>query len=95
MTGDGVRLTFDYGEFSWSPEPADDPARSCTIVHDDIGVVEAKQPISMEAWSGYTGVYLANLGGPGLNLEGEGLTPEQRQTALAVFRNPHVRSRNA
>ena len=93
-TGDGVRLTFDCGGFSWSPEPADDPARTYTIVHDDIGG-EAKLPPLMEAGSGYTGVYFVNLGGPGLNPEGEGLTPEQRQTAPAVFRSIHMSGRES
>ena len=34
---------------------------------------------------GYTGVYFADLGGPSLNLVGEDLTPEQQETAFAVF----------
>ena len=87
VIGDGVRLTFDYGGFSWSLDPADDPAHTYTVAYENIGVVEAKLLISMDAGSGYTGVYFANLGGPSLNLVGEGLTPEQQQTVIAVFRS--------
>lgn len=90
-----MRLTFDCGEFSWSPDRADDPARTYTMVHDDIGGGEAKLPISMEAGSGYACAYFVNLGGPGLNPEGEGLTPEQRQTARAVFRSIHMSGRES
>ena len=95
VTGDGVRLTFDYGGFSWSLDPADDPAHTYTVVYEDIGGFEAKLLISMKAGSGYTGVYFANLGGPSLNLVGEGLTPEQQQTAMAVFRSIRISSREA
>ena len=95
VTGDGVRLTFDYGGFSWGLDPSDDPAHTYSVVYEAIDGVEAKLLISMEVGSGYTGVYFANLGGPSLNLVGEGLTPEQQQTAIAVFRSIRLSSREA
>ena len=95
VTGYGVRLTFDYGGFSWSLDPADDPVHTYIAAYEDIGGVEAKLLISIEARSGYTGVYFANLDGPSLNLVGEGLTPEQQQIAVAIFRSIRLSSREA
>ena len=36
---------------------------------------------------GYTGIYFENLGGQSFNLLGQDLTPEQQQTAFAIFRS--------
>ena len=47
LVGDGVRLTFDCGDFSWSLDPADDPAYTYTVNYWSIGGAEAKLLISM------------------------------------------------
>ena len=85
VIGDGVRLTFDYGGFSWNLELAADPPHRYSVLYRDVGGFEAKLLTSMVPGEGYTGVYFADLGGPSLNLVGEDLTPEQQETAFAVF----------
>ena len=49
----------------------------------------------MNATQGYTGVYFASLDGPGLSIVGENLLPNQRPTAIAVFRSVRVASRES
>ena len=85
VTGDGVRLTFDYGGFSWNLDLAANPPHRYSVLYRDVGGFEAKLLTSMVSGEGYTGVYFADLGGPSLNLVGEDLTPEQQETAFAVF----------
>ena len=85
VTGEGVRLTFDYGGFSWNLDLAANPPHRYSVLYRDVGGFEAKLLTSMVPGEGYTGVYFADLGGPRLNLVGEGLTPEQQETAFAVF----------
>ena len=87
IVGDGVRLTFDYGGFSWSLDPADDPEHEYVVAHDDIGGIRAKFLVSEDASKGFTGVYFQDIGGPSLNLVGEDLTREQQRTAIAIFRS--------
>ena len=87
VVGDGVRLTFDYGGYSWSLDPADDPDHSYTVTYEEIGGVEAKVLAPKDSSDGFTGVYFQSLGGPSLNLVGQDLTPEQQSTAFVIFRS--------
>ena len=87
VTGDGMRLTFDYGGFSWNLDPADDPDHTYYVAYENIGGFEAKLLISMDTVDGYTGVYFGDLGGPSLNLVGEDLFPAQQRIAIAVLRS--------
>ena len=41
VTGDGIRLTFDYGGFSWTLDPKDDPEHDYVVIHEEIGGLEA------------------------------------------------------
>ena len=91
VIGDGMRLTFDYGGFSWILDPSDDPDHTYAVAYEDIGGFEAKLLISLDDREGYTGVYFEGIGGPSLNLVGEGLTPEQQHTAISVFRGIRLR----
>ena len=89
VTGDGIRLTFDYGGFSWTLDPKDDPEHDYTVIHEEIGGREAKLLISLDDRVGYTGVYFlvrTDRGHLGLNLVGEGLTREEQHTAVSIFR---------
>ena len=89
VTGDGIRLTFDYGGFSWTLDPKDDPDHDYTVIHEEIGGREAKLLISLDDRVGYTGVYFLvrmDRGHLGLNLVGEGLTREEQHTAVSIFR---------
>ena len=90
VVGDGVRLIFDYGGVSWTLDPADDPEHIYAVAYENIGGVEAKLLILIDAGRGYTGVYFKNLGGTSLNLVGKDLTTEQRQTAIAIFRSIRI-----
>ena len=85
VIGDGVRLSLDYGESPWDLEVAAGPPHLYSVLYRDVGGFEAKLITSMVPGEGYTGVYFADLGGPSLNLVGEHLTTEQRETAFAVF----------
>ena len=87
VVGDNVRLEFDYGAHSWTLDPAEDPERVYAVAYEGIGGVEAKLVIPTGDSGGYTGIYFENLGGQSLNLVGEDLTPEQQQTAFAIFRS--------
>ena len=87
VLGDGIRLRFDYGGFSWSLNPADDPEHQYAVIYEDIGGIEGKLLIPVDASEGSTGVYFARLDGPSLNLIGHDLTPEQQRTAVAIFRS--------
>lgn len=91
VIGGGMRLTFEYGGFSWILDPSDDPDHTYAVAYEDIGGVEAKLLISLDDREGYTGVYFEGIGGPSLNLVGEGLTPEQQHTAISVFRGIRLR----
>ena len=91
VIGDGMRLTFDYGGFSWILDPSDDPDHPYAVAYEDIGGVEAKLLISLDDREGYTGVYFEGIGGPSLNLVGGGLTSEQQHTAISVFRGIRLR----
>ena len=87
VLGDGVRLEFDYGRFMWSLNPADDPEHEYAVIYEDIGGVEGKLLVPIDASGGVTGVYFARLDGPSLNLIGHDLTREQQRTAVAIFRS--------
>ena len=95
VTGDGIQLIFDYGGFSWTLDPRDDPEHDYAVNHEDIGGFEAKLLISLNDRAGYTGVYfqipVSQISGKdrgyiSLNLVGEGLTQEEQHTAISVFR---------
>ena len=90
---DGVRLTFNYGRYAWNLDPADDPEHDYHVSYEDIGGMEAKLLISMNATQGYTGVYFPSLGGPSLSFVGENLLPNQQPIAIAVFRSIRAASR--
>ena len=64
VMGDEVRLRFDYGLHSWGLNPADDPEHDYAVIYEDIGGVEGKLLISVDASGGSTGVYFARLDGP-------------------------------
>ncbi len=87
VVGDGVRLHFDYGAYSWNLDPADDPAREYEQSDEEIGGVEAKVVMPKEGQGGFTGVYFQDLDSVQLNLVGEDLTGEQQRTAMAIFRS--------
>ena len=59
-----MRLTFDYGGFSWNLDLAADPPHRYSVLYRDVGGFEAKLLTSMVPGEGYTGVYFADLGGP-------------------------------
>ena len=79
---DGIRLTFDYGENSWSLDPADDPVHDYFVAYEDISGLEAKLLISTKV-NGYIEVYFPSLGGPSLSIVGENLAPSEQQAAIA------------
>ena len=85
VVGNGVRLMYDYGDFSWDPDDAG-PAGSHTVFNEVIGGLEGKMLVPTFGSNGTTGVYFESLEGTRFNLVGENLTPEQQRMAVAVFR---------
>jgi hypothetical protein len=93
--GDGVELTFDYGIYS-DPLNYEDNA-SYNVHEETIGGLTAKIVMPTSA-DGITGVHFADVGKfafPGdniafdvrLTVAGNGLTQEQQQIALQIFRS--------
>ena len=84
---DGIQLRFDYGKTAWSLDPADVSAHDYFVTYEDIGGLEAKLVIAMDAAQKYTGVYFPDLGGHELSFVGEDLSPNQMGPTIAVFRS--------
>ena len=95
LTGDGVRLMFDYGWHSWSLNPEDEPEHEYIVSYENIGGREAKLLLAEETpsnssapYGAATGVYFGGLDDRNeLNLVGRGLTREQQRVAFAIFRS--------
>ena len=92
LVGDGVKLRFDYGRFSPSLDPANDPEHIYVLRYEAIGGYETKLVIPLDASGGLTGVHFRAIDGLRLTLWGEDLTPDQQRTALAILRT--IRSSN-
>ena len=94
VSGDGIKLMFDYGWHSWPLNPDDEPDHEYTVHYEQVGGLEAKMllpvgalPGNGPAYEAATGIYFADLGdGYALNLIGRGLTAEQQREAVAIFR---------
>jgi len=87
IVGDGARLHFDYGSYTWILDPKDDPDHEYIVAYEMIEGVEAKFIWPKDSLGGITGVYFSNLGGPRLGITGESLTQDQQRTAFAIFRS--------
>ena len=90
---DGGRLTFDFGWYSNSLVDDDDP--QYIVTYEEIGGRRAKLVLPRaEGDELITGVYFEDFDGSNLDIpsqnrlqiSGVGLTPDQQETALAVFR---------
>ena len=97
VTGDGVRLMFDYGWYSWGLNPEDEPEHEYLVSYEDIGGLRAKLLLPVKSPSGAAadyspaiGVYFQNLGGASFNLIGWGLTPDQQRVAVGIFRSVRI-----
>lgn len=94
ITGDGVKLLLDYGWYSWDLDlkTRPDPGRDYAELRENIGGQQAKILLSKDPQGGHTGIYIASLGSPmdGLLILGWGLTRQQQEAALAVFRSIQV-----
>ena len=93
IIGGGGRLTFDFGWYSSSLVDDDDPQYIVTF--EEIGGRRAKLVLPRaDVDELITGVYFEDFEGSDLDnpsrnrlqISGAGLTPEQQETALAVFR---------
>ena len=93
IIGGGGRLSFDFGWYSSSLVDDDDP--QYIVTYEEIGGRRAKlvRPRAEGHWL-ITGVYFEDFDGSDLDspsqnrpqISGVGLTPDQQETALAVFR---------
>ena len=92
IIGDGARLEFDFGWYSSSLVEDDDP--QYIVTYEEIGGLRAKLVLPRGEGEGLmTGVYFedfdSGLDSPSQNrlqMSGVGLTSDQRETALAIFR---------
>ncbi len=91
IVGDGVTLHLDYGWYGWDLdlETRPDPAHEYTESHEKIGGMEARILLSKDPSGGRTGVHIDEVGNPmdEILLLGCALTPEQQETAVAIFRS--------
>ncbi len=85
IVGDGVRLGLDYGAFSDALEYDNDP--DYEVTYEPIDRRRAKLVRPKEGKGGLTGVHFEDLGGPALTIAGFNLSPQQQQTAFAIFRS--------
>ncbi len=85
VTGDGVLLHFDYGAWTSYFSERDYPGH--LTARETIGGHEAQLIRPPAGGSGVTGVHFPNLDGPRLTISGSGLTPQQQETAFAIFRS--------
>jgi hypothetical protein len=85
FVGDGVVLTFDFGEYSNGYlKKVKKPAY--VIAHESIGGFPAKVVSSRTPGHGVTGVYFRNVGNSnGLYLWGKDLTSAQQELILKIF----------
>ncbi len=93
IIGGGGRLTFDFGWYSSSLVDDDDPKH--IVTYEEIGGRQAKLVRPRDDGSLLiTGVYFEDFDGNNLDvpsqnrlqISGEGLNPDQQETALAIFR---------
>ena len=92
--GDGMRLEWDFGKYSWDLNPEDEWKHKYTVSYEYIDGLTAKLLLSTDPngnttaeYEAATGVYFPNLRrGQEFNLIGRGLTLEQQRVAVAIFR---------
>ena len=93
IVGDGARFTFDFGWYSSSLAQVDDDDPQYIVTYEEIGRRQAKLVLPRGEGDGLmTGVYFedfdSDLDIPSQNrlqITGFGLTPDQQETALAIF----------
>jgi hypothetical protein len=87
FAGDGVTMSFDFGWYSNSLADDTDPAYNVT--YEMIDGENAKIVIPKATTDGMMGVYFEGLGNNGmdrLQISGSGLTDEQQEIVLQMFR---------
>lgn len=84
FVGDGVALTFDFGQYSSPLNEAKEPAY--VVAHESIGGVPAKIVSPRTPGQGLTAVYFHNVDHTnGLCLWGKDLTSPQQELVLKIF----------
>ena len=93
LSGDDVKLHFAISSSEWSLNPKDERQHEYTVHYENIDGVPAKLLIAVPgksdpaaSYDSATGVYFRDFGGGQLSVVGRGLTPEQQDLAIAIFR---------
>ena len=95
IRGGGVLLRFDLGWYSHEPKPERDPRNEYAVIHENIGGNEAKLVLAAnppkerkENYRAITAVRFSYLHKNNrFVMSGEGLTREEQNTVVAVFRS--------
>ena len=95
VVGDGVRLRWDFGRYSWNLTPEDEHEHKYAVSYEYVDGLTAKLLLSVNPpgnttaeYEAATGVYFPNLRrGQEFNLIGRGLTLEQQRVTVAIFRS--------
>lgn len=92
FVGDGIRLTFDYGQYSNSlPADAKEPAYA--VVEEQVGGHLAKIVNPKRPDHGVTAIFFRDVGDTnGLYIDGRDLSASQQKTALMMFRTIRFRA---
>lgn len=89
FVGDGAKLGFDFGWYSYSLTEDGDPNH--IVTYETIDGYRAKIVIPKVTGSGTTGVYFDDLGDQTtFNLFGSNLNAFQQETALKIFRTIQI-----
>lgn len=90
FVGDGIKLSFDFGQYSNSL--AEDNNPNHIVTYETIDGYTAKIVVPKVTGNGITGIYFGNLGQNRFNLYGNNLTASQQQTALKIFQTIKIKS---
>ena len=100
VRGEGVLLRFDLGWYSHEPKPERDPLNEYIVLHETIGGHSAKLVLNADPPAeksknhrAFTAVYFSHLDGQNrFIMAAEGLTQEQQNKAVAIFRSIRIAS---
>ena len=90
FVGDGVKLEFDYGQYSNALTDEKEP--TYVVIEEKVGGRLARMVSPRVPGHGVTGIYFQDVGDAnGLNIAGLNLSDAQQKTVLTIFRTIRFR----